>query len=344
MSKRLIYILLALFTAIIAGCGDDIIVEDPPRNLLFWDPPEDFRPSYIRQDESGTYWGLFVSRRYSGKHNLWIVNSNDREKWVNPLLVENAYYFEDLDFEVRNDSLFFIYYEIAPEYFPDHGLGLAEFVDYKDELELSYALNDLRADRDIDSIPDNVEAELLLSNRLPDTDLDGKLDRRDMCPHSKPIAQTTKHKIIESILKEILVSSGLDTLEIEIDQAWSRFFGLTTLKESYPFYVSLSEEWDIPEFVGFPMPLVITKSPLWFYDRQRYKGFYDGTIPHIDIKEIEKIFMRNYATALVRIHIDPQNTNDYEFVLSEKDGLWQVDKTLLIESEDTESEEDTAQE
>jgi hypothetical protein len=327
---------------LLVSCGEKIAVTDPPRNLLFWNPPTDFRPSFITQDENGRYYGLFVSRRYSGKHNLWLVSSRDRKTWREPLLIENAYYFRDLDFEVRNDSLHFVYYEIAPEYFPDHGLGLAEFVDYKDDLPLSYSISDMKKDHDRDSIPDNIEGEMLISSRLPDTDLDGKLDRHDMCPISKPIPQTEKHKIIAAILEKIVESSGLDTLQIKIDRAWSKFFGIITLTEPYPMYVALSEEWDVPEFVGFPMPLVITKSPLWFVEHQNYEGFYDGVIPHIDIKSIEKQFLRGFATAIVRIHIDPENSNDYEFIMIKENNLWKVDKTLLIQPEGSESEQDTA--
>ncbi|MBD3219141.1 MAG: hypothetical protein GF310_12775, partial [candidate division Zixibacteria bacterium] len=204
---RISTILILFFSFFILACEEGPVIEDSQRRLISWKPPADFKPSYITQDEDSIYWGLFISKRYSAKYNLWTVKSSDRQNWVDPILIENAYAFSDIDFEVRNDSLHFVVYEIDPGYFPDHGLGLGAYVDYKDDISLSYSIKELRKDRDLDKIYDNIEKELLTSDRLPDTDLDGKNDLMDYCPLSKPHPFDRNHRVYESVLWNIIQSS-----------------------------------------------------------------------------------------------------------------------------------------
>jgi hypothetical protein len=323
------------------SCGEKAIVTDPERPVLFWSPPEDFKPSYITEDNNGVFWGLFISKRYSAKYNLWVVKSKDSENWTDPLLVDNAYYFSDLNFNVRNDSLNFIFYEIAPEYFRDHGQGIGEFVDNKDDLELTFVLKDLRYDRDRDGIPDKIEKELLTSNRLLDTDLDGKSDRLDFNPLSMPQIQTVKHKLYKSVIQEILKTSKIDNTIIKKDSVWSRFFGIYVISEPNPLYLSFQNEKSTFELTGFDVPLIIVRTPLWFGSRPSYRGWSDGIIPHLNFTEVSIDILRKNARVRVQNYISHENSDEFNVFLKKKDDSWQVESIILIEEEIL--EEDTTE-
>lgn len=344
MFRHLVSIAILILLALSLSCSEEEVITDSRRSLVKWSPPEDFRPSYITQDENGVYYGLFISKRYSGRYNLWGVSARDGKKWSNPFLIDNAYYFGGLDFSIRNDSLFFIYYEIAPEYFGDHGLGLGDYVDYKDELDLTYSLKALRHDWDHDNLPDNVEAELLTSKRLPDTDLDGKPDALDYNPLSVPRIKSGNYDIYEQVLWNIIQSAGLDTMTIKRDTAWSKFYGIYVLSEPAPLYVAFPHEKQLFEMAGFPLPLISVKTQLWFGSRPRYRSTTGGTIPHINFSRISHKFLQNKAEAYVEVFRSEDNIENYRFILEKVDDKWNVSSIFLIEeeSDSTQTEADSA--
>jgi hypothetical protein len=323
------------------SCGKQPIIEAPRKAIISWNPPADFRPSYITQDQDSVYWGLFISKMYSAKFNLWTVKSTDRQNWVSPVLIDNAYYFGSLDFSVMNDSLHLTYYEIDPGYFPDHGLGLGAFVDYKDEMKLAYDIRDLTRDRDHDGIPDNVERELLTSPRLPDTDLDGKIDYFDTNPLAKPREQSNNHEIYTAILHDIVKTSGLDTIPVARDTAWSKFYRIYVLSGPSPLYLAFSSEQKTFEMVVFPMTLISVKTPLWFGSRPEYRSVSGGIIPHINFKNIKYKFLGNTASAYVEFYINEEQITNYQFDLKKEKGEWRVKGSYLLEEEEGKEQKDT---
>ncbi len=337
---RISTILFLLLAAFLLSCGEGPVIEASQRTLVSWTPPADFRPSYITQDEDSIYWGLFISKRYSAKYNLWAVRSSDRQNWVDPIMIGNAYYFSDIDFEVRNDSLHFVFYEIDPGYFPDHGLGLGAFVDYKDDIPLSYSIKKLRTDRDLDKIYNNIENELLTSDRLPDTDLDGKRDLIDYCPLSGPRPLDRNHEVYEAVLWNIIRSSGLDTIRIEKDSAWTKYYSTYVLKEPSPLYLAFPREQRTFEFRGFPMPLIIVKTPLWFGSRPGYHSLSGGVIPHLTFRALNYSLLRNSATVYVESYLTEEHIDNYEFHVEKEGEIWIVTASYLLEVE--EETEDTA--
>ena len=331
MIKLILTIIIFTIPLIIGGCGEEVIVETPRQPISDFSPPEDFRPSRITQDENGAYWGLFVSRRLSAKDNIWVVKSGDRKRWIDPVLVMNAYFASAIDFEVRNDSLHFVFYEIDPGYFLDYGLGLGDFVDYKDECEISFALSDLTYDRDNDGLYDNIEEEILTSNRLPDTDLDGKPDQFDTNPISKPAVRSRNHQIYEAVLENIIHTAGLDTITVRNDKDWSKYYGLYYLAEPYPLYLSFSSEQSLFELAGFPMPLIIVKNPLWYGSRIRYTSSADGVIPHINFRNITIKPFVNQAEVIVETYFKSDMDDEFEFLVDLQNGLWTVKGVTKIE-------------
>jgi len=333
MIKIVLTIVILTISLGIVGCDSEVVVEDSRRPLLTFTPPDDFRPSKITQDENDLYWGLFISHRLSGKDNLWVVRSRDRQTWTNPLLVMNAYFTSFIDFEVRGDSLHFVFYEIDPGYFNDYGLSVGDFVDYKDECELSFALYDLKYDRDNDGIYDNIEKEILTSNRLPDTDLDGKPDRLDFNPISKPAVLTRNHEIYAVILKEILKTAQLDNITISRDADWTKYYGIYYLTEPQPLYLVFSSEQDQFEFTGFPMPLVNVHTKLWYGSRISYRSNSDAVIPHIEFQNIDYINFSKSAKVLINTFMTNEKQNQYEFLVKSENDDWIVKSVTLIESE-----------
>lgn len=345
MIKLILTIIIFTIPLYICGCGEEVTIEAPRQSILDFNPPGDFRPSRITQDEKGAYWGLFVSRRLSARDNIWVVKSGDKKRWIDPVLVMNAYFANSIDFEVHSDSLYFVFYEIDPGYFLDYNLGLGDFVDYKDECEISFALSDLTYDRDNDGIYDNIEEEILTSNRLPDTDLDGKPDRLDTNPISKPAVRTRHHQIYEAVLENIIHTAGLDTITTHNDKEWSRYYGLYYLSESYPLYLSFSAEQELFELAGFPMPLIMVKTPLWYGSRTRYTSSSDGIIPHINFKRVTIKPFVNQAEVLVENYFNSENDDEFEFLVDLEDGLWTVRGVTKIEPvpEEEQTEDSTTE-
>ncbi len=321
---------ILILIILVAGCGSKEVVEDPRRKVVDWDPPQDFRPSKITRDQDGIYHGLFVSRMYSAKFNLWMVSSRDSINWINPTFIMNAYSSDDINFIVRNDSVYLTYFTIDPSYFEDYGLGLAEFVDYKDELNLAFALKDLKRDRDRDGIYDNIEGQLLISYRLPDTDLDGKPDLYDFCPLSKPRPQTKNHRVYHAVLEDVIETSNLDQIKIQRDTAWTKYFRLYTLQHPTPLYLSFADEKTLFELQGFPMPLIMAKTPLWFGSRIEYRSFSDDIIPHLNFKKVAYNFLRAEARVYVDSYVSDDSQEEFEFHVKKDKGKWVVKTVRLI--------------
>ncbi len=341
--KSILTTLILILLVLSLSCGKQPIVEAPRKAIISWNPPADFRPSYITQDQDSVYWGLFISKMYSAKFNLWTVKSTDRQTWTTPILIDNAYYFESLDFSVKDDTLHLTYFQIDPGYFPDHSLGLGAFVDNKDEMKLAYSLRDLTRDRDLDGIPDNVEHELLTSPRLPDTDLDGKKDYFDTNPLAKPRELTSDHEIYTAVLHDIVKSSGLDKIPVARDTAWTKFYRIYVLSGPSPLYLAFSSEQKTFEMVGFPMTLISVKTPLWFGSRPEYRSLSGGIIPHINFKDIKYKFLGKTASAFVEFYINEEQITNYQFDLKKERGKWQVTGSYLLEQEEGKEKKDTTE-
>lgn len=339
--KPILTTLILIVLALSLSCGQSPIIEAPQKAIISWNPPADFKPSYVTRDQDSVYWGLFISKMYSAKFNLWTVRSTDGRNWLTPILIDNAYYFESLDFSVRNDTLHLTYYQIDPDYFPDHSLGLGAFVDNKDEMKLTYSIRDLMRDRDLDGIPDNVEHELLTSPRLPDTDLDGKKDFFDTNPISQPRRQSNNHEVYTAVLHDIVKTSGLDTIPIARDTAWTKFYRIYVLSGPSPLYLAFPHEQKTFEMVGFPMTLISVKTPLWFGSRPEYRSLSGGVIPHIDFKSTKYNFLGNKASAFVEFYINEEQITDYQFDLKKEKGKWQVIGSYLLEQEERKGNKDT---
>lgn len=339
--KSILTTLILIALALIFSCGQSQIIEAPQKPIISWNPPADFKPSYITQDQDSIYWGLFISKMYSAKFNLWTVKSADGKNWISPILIDNAYYFESLNFSVKNDTIHMTYYQVDPDYFPDHGLGLGAFVDNKDEMTLAYAIRDLTRDRDLDGIPDNVERELLTSPRLPDTDLDGKKDPFDTNPIAQPRPQSKNHEVYTAVLHDIVKSSGLDTIRVARDTAWTQFYRIYVLSGPSPLYLSFPHEQKTFELIGFPMILISVKTPLWFGSRPGYRSVSGGIIPHIEFQNAKYNFFGNKASAFVEFYINEEQITDYRFDLKKEQGKWTVIGSYLLEQDEDKEKDDT---
>ncbi len=340
--KSILTTLILIVLVLTLSCGQKPIIEAPQKPIISWHSPADFRPSYITQDQDSIYWGLFISKMYSAKFNLWTVKSTDGKNWITPILIDNAYYFGSLDFSVTNDTLHLTYFQVDPDYFPDHGLGLGAFVDNKDELSLNYAIGDLTRDRDLDGIPDNVERELLTSPRLPDTDLDGKNDFFDTNPIAQPRPQSKNHEVYTAVLHGVIIASGLDTIPIARDTAWTEFYRMYVMSGPSPLYLSFPHEQKTFEMVGFPMTLISVKTPLWFGSRPGYRSVSGGIIPHIEFKNAKYNFFGNKASAFVEFYTNEEQITNYRFDLKKEKGKWIVFGTYLIEQEEDKETTDTS--
>ncbi|MCK4655893.1 MAG: hypothetical protein KAT85_02640, partial [candidate division Zixibacteria bacterium] len=140
--------LFALF--LILSCGEKVIDRDRPREVLTWDFPDDFEPSHITTDDSDTRWGLFVSRRYSERDNLWTVRSVQGGEWQTPLLLMNAYFSSELEFEVQRATLKLVITEIDDDYFWDYDQYLQDTMPFPETVTVELSLNDLTRDDDFD--------------------------------------------------------------------------------------------------------------------------------------------------------------------------------------------------
>jgi uncharacterized membrane protein len=306
---------------------------DPARPVMSWSPPADFVPSYITADDSGSLWGLFVSKRYSAKDNLWAVQSADSVNWKNPILIGNAYNFDSLEFDVRSDSLILVYHGISTLYAIDQGLDHEHFVKQAEIVRIAHALDDLTNDNDKDNLPDNIENELLTDKDQSDTDQDGKPDNQDFNPLARGMQPTDNHKMFSAVLWDIIASPNQDHRLTGRDSIWSKFYKIYTLTERTPLYASFSELDSVPEFIDFPVPIISETSPDKFRSVSGYNGWTGGVIPYYDFREVQYNFEKDKESA--EIFVDRYHTADkieyLQYSLLKEDGIWNVSAVTQIE-------------
>ena len=224
--RMLLKFIMLLSAIITVSCGSGQIDRDRPRQVLTFNYPNGFEPSYITTDEDGTRWGLLVSRRYSGKDNLWAVKSENGGEWSEPILLMNAYYFEELEFEVRNDTFRLAFDGIDDGYFYDYNLFLDDTLPFPEKVTVELAMTDLTADEDGDALPNVMENELLLSTRMPDSDTDDKNDDVDFCPLARPCKHSDRFDIYRSAIMYLMRFDNPASLQPRQDTAWSKYYNI----------------------------------------------------------------------------------------------------------------------
>jgi hypothetical protein len=309
---------IALGAAAMSCSSSGDIRSDRPRQVLTWEPPEDFEPTHITEAGDGTRWGIFVSKRFSGKDNFWAVKSVDGGPWTNPIMLINAYYFSDLKVKVNEETIELEFYDIDDSYFYDYERFLDTEPDFPETVTVSLPFSFLYKDEDRDGMPDRIEQELMLSPRLPDSDADGKRDALDFCPLGKPVEHDEVLDIYSTALTKLMDLGNISGLVARHDTAWSSYYGTYYMYEPNVAYVALPGESSIPELPGLPIILIEVKSPLVFGGRQRYASFTGGTIPHLafykpqisilgneatmDIEYVERRYRREKATMQFALH------------------------------------------
>ena len=274
--------LSALFTLfLILSCGEKVIDRDRPREVLTWDFPDDFEPSHITTDDSDTRWGLFVSRRYSERDNLWTVRSVQGGEWQTPLLLMNAYFSSELEFEVQRATLKLVITEIDDDYFWDYDQYLQDTMPFPETVTVELSLNDLTRDDDFDGLPDRMELELLLSTRLPDSDLDGKRDDVDFCPLAKPLAHAERFDIYREAIMYLMRLDDPAKMQSVEDTAWSRYYGIYYVYQPTIVFLALPGERFMPELPNLPIIVIQARSPLYFTGKRLYGSSTGGVIPHL---------------------------------------------------------------
>jgi len=328
--QYLTLICLALSYSILnLSCTDHEIREDRPRSIQSWVYPNDFEPSFTTEDEAGVKWSLFVSQRLSGKDNLWLVHSDGGE-WVEPLILMNAYYFDSLEFTVRNDTIDMIFYDIADEYFYDYNVAL-DLPDFPDTTQLSFPITDLRLDRDSDGVPDKLERELLLSNRLPDSDMDGKRDDMDFCPLGKPMIHDDRFDLYVTALENLFHLDDPDKLLPTRDTAWTRYYGMYYLDEPNTQFMALPGEKELPEFQGLPIILIQARSPLYFSSKPMYGTTSGSVIPHIVLNSPRIGFFGIDAEMLIEYASSRHLREKALLSFTKEDDEWSITDIEVIE-------------
>jgi hypothetical protein len=257
------------------------VVRDRPRQTQIWNYPDDFEPSHITTDDDGNRWGLFVSRRFSGKESFWAVRSIAGGEWSNPILLMNAYYFTELKFEAVADLLRLTFIEIDENYFYDYDRYLDQAPEFPETVVVELRLDYLTKDRDRDGLPDLLEKEMLLSSRLPDSDVDGKPDNVDFCPLGVPVSGNNGLDIYRTALVHLMQLDNIVNLSPAKDTAWTRFYGTYYIHEPTIAYVAFPGEPVLPELTDLPIVLIQVKSPLYFGGKPQYGSFTGGIVPHL---------------------------------------------------------------
>jgi hypothetical protein len=274
------------FTTFVLGlfvlsCGETVIDRDRPREVLSWNNPDGFEPSYIASEDDSVRWGLFVSRRYSAKDNLWAVKSVDGGEWSDPVLLMNAYWTTGMEFETVRDTFVLTFFGIEDGYFYDYNIPFEDTLPFPDTVVVRLSLSDLRRDYDGDHVPDNIEREMLLSTRLPDSDLDGKNDDVDYSPLGIPVEHKEAFKIYKVALTNLLHLDDPGNLNPDQDTAWTRYYGVYYLHEQTVAYVALPGENTLPELLDLPIVTIFARSPLYFTNNRLYTSSTNGVMPHL---------------------------------------------------------------
>ena len=271
--------LFALF--LILSCGEKVIDRDRPREVLTWDFPDDFEPSHITTDGNGNRWGLFVSRRYSERDNLWAVRSVQGGEWESPVLLMNAYFSSELEFEVDRETVKLVIVEIDDDYYWDYDHDLQDTMPLPERITVEFSLTDLTKDEDLDGLPDRIEQELLLSTRLPDSDLDGKRDDVDFCPLAKPLAHADRFDIYREAIMYLMRLDEPAKMQPVEDTAWSRYYDIYYVYKPTIGFLALPGERFMPELLNLPITLIQARSPLYFTGKRLYSSSTGGVIPHL---------------------------------------------------------------
>ncbi|MFH1892592.1 MAG: hypothetical protein ABIK83_07925 [Candidatus Zixiibacteriota bacterium] len=280
-SSRLTVYATAALIILTLACSDPMIDSDRPRQAISWDIPDGFEPSHITVNNAGARWGLFISRRYSGKDNLWAVRSVDGGEWRDPVLLMKAYLSTSVKFEIEADTIILTYSEIENGYFYDYNIPFEDTLPFPDSVTVKLSLAHLRADRDRDRIPDNIEQELLLSSHLPDSDLDGKTDDIDFSPLGTPLRHKENYEVYRAALIELMHLNDPENLNSSQDTAWTRYYGIYYTHEQTVAFVALPGETVMPELLNLPIITILARSPLYFTGRRLYTSSTRGIIPHL---------------------------------------------------------------
>jgi hypothetical protein len=313
-----------MLAILVSGCPNDERDSDRPRSVFSWDLPLGFSPAYVATDTSGVNWGLFVSRRFSGKDNLWAVRS-DGSGWEKPVCVMNAYVFDELRFEVRDSRLNLTFVNIDPGYYRDYDLKQPDTSSTPDTLRLRFDISGLEADADKDQLPDVVEAELLTSNRLPDSDADGKSDGVDYSPLGKPLPNEARFEIYRAAIVYLMHLDDPKNIEPREDTSWSAYYGVPYLHEPTVAYLSLPDEIAMPEFVDLPIILIEARAPLYFTAKQRYSSVSGGIVPHLLFRKPEFVMFEEMTSLLIEYVADKYRRESATLLFRKIDGSWSVE-------------------
>ncbi len=309
---------------VLSSCGTKIIDSDRPREVLLWNFPDNFEPSFITTDENGTKWGLFVSKRYSEKDNLWAVKFVEGAGWQDPIILMNAYCFEDLRLEVKNGSFVLTFTGIDEDYFWDYRQIVRDTLALPATVTIELSKADLIKDSDMDGLPNRLEEELLLSSRLPDSDADGKADNVDYCPLAKPLEHSERFDMYRIAIEFLMRLDDPKKLLATQDTAWTRYYGIYYIFEPTVVFVALPGERFMPELKGLPLVAIQARSPHYFTNRQLYGSFTGGVIPHLVFERPRIDLVGSHAEMEMDYVADRYRHERATIHFVQQDGTWGV--------------------
>jgi len=330
LSTLTLYATAALIILTLA-CSDPVIDSDRPRQAISWDIPDGFEPSHITTDDPGARWGLFISRRYSAKDNLWTVRSVDGNEWHDPVMLMNAYLSTSLKFEIANDTFILTYYEIEDGYFYDYNVPFEDTLPFPDTVIVRLSLKNLLTDRDRDRIPDRIEQELLLSSRLPDSDIDGKTDDVDFSPLGLPLIHKENFEVYRAALIELMHLDDPVNLNPAEDTAWTRYYGIFYVHEQTVAFVALPGETTMPELLNLPIITILARSPLYFTSRRLYTSSTRGIIPHLTFYKPKIDVLGSGASMDIEYVAGKYRKESATVHMSKRADKWVIDQVTVDE-------------
>lgn len=334
MSKLIPHIHCAALVVLIAfalslSCSEEVIDNDRPRQMLGWNFPDEFGPSHVTVDEDSVRWGLFVSKRFSAKDNLWAVKSRNGGEWQDPLLLMNAYYSENLIFDVSDDTIRLEFTGIDESYFWDYGEYLSDTVPFPETVMITLPLVELLKDYDRDGIHDRLESELLLSTRLPDSDIDGKPDNVDFCPLAKAVEHNERFDIYRETIAHILRLDDPSKMQPKEDTAWTRHYGIFYMYEPTVTYIAMPGEIVMPELLNLPIVTIQARSPLFFTNKRLYTSTSGGVIPHLVLQRPEIDLIGNHASMKIS-YVSHKHKREHATIhLVEHNSKWEVESVTV---------------
>ena len=307
-------------------CSEATVDRDRPRSIISWNFPDQFEPSHISEDEAGNRWGLFVSKRYSGKDNIWAVKAEPGGEWQNPVLLMNAYLHSRLSFQVSSDSFFLEFDDIDDGYFYDYGVEPPDSSEETIVTRVSFSRRDVTRDSDRDGVPNSIENELLLSNRLTDSDSDGKSDAVDFCPLSIPMPQSERYEFYKIALRSLMNLDDFENIQPSKDTAWSRYYGIYYIHEPTVIYLALPGEVQMPELTGLPVIVVQVRNPMYFTSKQSYASNSGGVVPHLEFQRPNVDFLGKKSQMKIRYVIHRYRSELATVHFVRDDNGWQIEK------------------